>query len=181
MQDHTFRHLDAMMPAQHAVRKVSESMENTTPKYIVCAVRARPRSIETVTRAIDLALESNARLTFVYIVDAEFQAHATIGPLSVVYHELVEMSQFVMLILCDRARRRGVEQVGYVVREGNVRKQLTKSIGELQPDVLVMGSPASGPGRPAFKPAEFDALVAELERTAHLRVVLAPPSADSTA
>jgi nucleotide-binding universal stress UspA family protein len=152
-------------------------MGNTTPKHILCAVRARPRSRETVTRAIDLALESGARLTFAYVVDAEFQAHATIGPLSIVYRELVEMSQFVMLILCDRAQRRGVEQVDYIVREGNVRKQLRQLVAKVQPDVLVIGSPAAGPVRPAFKPAEFDALVAELEQLGHMRVVLAPPPA----
>jgi nucleotide-binding universal stress UspA family protein len=150
-------------------------MQDKTVKHVVCAVRARPRSVETVTRAIDLALDTGAKLTFVYVVDAEFQAHATIGPLSVVYHELVEMSQFVMLILCDRARRRGVEHVDYVVRQGNVRKQLRQVADELEPDVLVMGSPASGPVRPAFRPAEFDALVAELEEAGHLQVILAPP------
>jgi nucleotide-binding universal stress UspA family protein len=152
-------------------------MKNTTPKHILCAVRARPRSLETVTRAIDLALESGAKLTFAYVVDAEFHAHATIGPLSIVYRELVEMSQFVMLILCDRAQRRGVEQVDYIVREGNVRKQLRQLITEVQPDVLVMGSPAAGPVRPAFRPAEFDAFVAELEQLGHMHVVLAPPPA----
>jgi nucleotide-binding universal stress UspA family protein len=150
-------------------------MQDTTVEHVLCAVRARPRSLETVTRAIDLALESGARLTFVYVVDAEFQAHATIGPLSVVYRELVDMCQFVMLILCDRARRRGVEQVDYVVREGNVRKQLRRLVEEIKPDLLVLGSPASGPVRPAFKPAEFEAFVAELEQVRHLRVVLAPP------
>jgi nucleotide-binding universal stress UspA family protein len=137
--------------------------------------------METVTCAIDLALDSGGRLTFVYVVDAEFQAYATIGPLSVVYHELVEMSQFVMLILCDRAQRRGVAHVDYVVREGNVRKQLQRLVAEIQPDVLVLGSPASGPVRPAFKPAEFDSFLAELEKLGHIQVVLAPPAAQTEA
>jgi nucleotide-binding universal stress UspA family protein len=147
------------------------------PKLVVCAVRARPRSVETVTRAIDLALEIGAKLTFVYVVDAEFQAHATIGPLSIVYRELVEMSQFVMLILCDRARRRGVEHVDYVVRHGNIRKQLLQVVAELQPDALVLGVPAPGPVRPAFKPAEFETFVAELEQGGDLHIVLVPTPA----
>ncbi len=153
-------------------------MADQMPKYIVCAVRARPRSLQTVTRAIDLALESGDKLTFVYVVDAEFQSHTTVGPLSVIYRELVEMSEFLMLILRDRAQRRGVADVDFVIRQGNVRKQLRNVLVELQPDVLVMGSPARGPGRPAFKPAEFEAFVAELEQALGLTVVLAPPPAD---
>jgi nucleotide-binding universal stress UspA family protein len=156
-------------------------MSEATSKHVMCAVRARPRSLETVTRAIDLALELGARLTFVYVVDAEFQAYATIGPLSVVYHELVEMSQFVMLILSERARRRGVAQVDCVVREGNVRKQLYRLVAEMQPDVVVLGSPVSGPVRPAFKPAEFDSFLAELAELGHAKVVLAPPATQTGA
>ena len=75
------------------------------PERIVCAVRGSPESRATVTRAIDLALESGARLTFCYVVDAEFQAQAAIGsPLSVVYRELISMSEFTLLILKDLTR-----------------------------------------------------------------------------
>ena len=45
-------------------------------EHIVCAVRGSPQSRATVTHAIDLALETNARLTFFYAVDAEFLAQA---------------------------------------------------------------------------------------------------------
>jgi nucleotide-binding universal stress UspA family protein len=149
-------------------------------KHILCAVRARRRSVETVSRAIDMALDLGARLTFAYVVDAEFQAHATIGPLSIVYRELVEMSQFVMLILCDRAHRRGVKEVHHVVRHGNVRKQLLQVVAELQPDVLVLGEPGTGPVRPAFRPPEFQAFLAELEQGGELQVVLVPAPASNS-
>ena len=93
-------------------------------KHIVCAVRGRPESRATVTRAVDLALEQNARLTFLHVIDAEFLEYATVAPLSVVYKELMEMARFAMLILCDRAQRRGVSDVNYIVLEGNIRKHL---------------------------------------------------------
>ena len=35
-------------------------MINQPIKHIICAVRGQPNGIETVTRAIDLALEHNA-------------------------------------------------------------------------------------------------------------------------
>jgi nucleotide-binding universal stress UspA family protein len=117
-------------------------------------------------------------LTFFYAVDVEFLARTTVrGPLSIVYRELVEMSQFTMLILKDRAERRGVAQVEFLIHEGDVRGQLLSLIREMQPDLLVLGWPMRGEGRPRFKPHEFRAFVAELEREGNTRleVVPAPP------
>ena len=157
-------------------------METRKPSHIICAVRGGPESRETVTQAIALALESGAQLTFFRVLDAEFLEHATIGPLSVVYRELIEVGQFAMLILCDRAQRRGVEKVDCVVREGNVRKQLREFAIETHADLLVMGRPVRSPGSNTFKPAEFDAWVAELEEEADLEIrVITPPQAAGTA
>lgn len=153
-------------------------MVESTLQHIICAVRGGPESRATVTRAIDLALESGASLTFVRVMDAEFLEHATVGPLSVVYNELQEMGQFAMLILCDRARRRGVSEVGCVVREGNIRKQLRQFAIETHAQVLVMGRPTRSPGRNVFKAAEIDAFAANLEREASLRIELVSPSSN---
>jgi nucleotide-binding universal stress UspA family protein len=152
-----------------------------TPRsaHILCAVRGSPQSRETVSRAINLALEAGARLTFFYAVDVEFQAQAAIGsPLSVVYRELVEMSEFTMLILKDRAERRGVAQVDSIIREGEVRAQLLDLVCEEQPDALVLGWPLRGAGRPAFKPDEFRAFVADLQKEGDLRVEVVPAPSD---
>lgn len=146
---------------------------------IICAVRGSPQSRATVTRAIDLALEHDARLTFFYAVDVEFLARTTArGPLSVVYRELVEMSEFTMLILKDRAERRGVADVDSIIREGEVRIQLLRLIDEVRPDLVVLGWPLRGAGRPRFKPDEFKAFVAELEQEGHTRVEVSPVPAD---
>jgi nucleotide-binding universal stress UspA family protein len=145
-------------------------------KHIICAVWGGPQSRITVTRAIDLSLEHDARLTFFYVADAEFQAQAAIGsPISVVYRELVQMAEFSMLILVDRAHRRGVKVADFEIREGNVRKQLLQFASETEADLWVMGMPFRGLVRTAFKPHEFDSLVAELEQVAHPHLVLVPP------
>lgn len=148
------------------------------PQHIVCAVRGSPQSRATVTHAIDRALETGARLTFFYTVDVEFLARTMVrGPLSVVYRELIEMSEFTMLILKDRATRRGVAQVDSIIREGNARTQLLRMVKEVQPDLLVLGWPLHGAGRPHFKPNEFRAFVEELEQVGHtlVDVVTTPP------
>lgn len=151
-------------------------MTSTTPRHIICAVRGGPESRDTISRAIDLAVESGARLTFFHVMDAEFLGYATVGPLSVVYHELVEMGTFAMLILCDRAQRRGVAHADYVVREGNIHKQLYQFALETHAEMMVMGRPTRSPGRNVFKADEFQEFVAELERQGNLRIIQVTPS-----
>jgi len=154
-------------------------MTKDRPRHVICAVRGSPQSRATVTRAIDLALEDQARLTFFYVVDAEFKGQAPVGvPLSGVYRALVQMAEFSMLILCDRAERRGVKAVDYIIREGNIRKQLLAFASETRADTLVMGWPVRGPGRRMFKVAEFESFVAELEEVANPRLVLVPPPSE---
>jgi nucleotide-binding universal stress UspA family protein len=149
-------------------------MSEKTHKHIICAVRGGPESRETVTQAINLALEYEARLTFLHVLDAEFLEYATIGPLSVVYRELNEMGTFTMLILIDRANRRGVAQVDYVLPEGNIRDELIRYSNETKAEMMVMGRPTRSPGRNVFKVVEFDDFVAELEREANLKIVKVP-------
>jgi len=141
---------------------------------VLCAVRGGPESRETVTYAIDLAMKTGARLTFFHALDAEFLNHATIGPLSIVYQELVEMGKFTMLILCDRAQRRGVTEVNYVVWEGNIRKQLHQAAIETKAEVMVMGRPTRGPTQNVFKFDEMESFAAELEKEGSLRLILVP-------
>ena len=152
----------------------------TRPRHIVCAVRGSPQSRATVTQAIDRALEAGAKLTFFYVVDAEFQGQAAIGsPLSIVYQELVSAAEFILLILKDRAERRGVDEVELLIREGDVRTQLLGLVSELQPDALVLGWPLRGAGRPHFKPDEFRAFIAELQEAGDIDIeVVAPPPAN---
>ena len=145
-----------------------------TMTQILCAVRGGPESRETVSYAIDLALETEARLTFFHALDAEFLQYATIGPLSVVYQELMEMGQFTMLILVDRAQRRGVERVDFIVREGNVRKQLRQAAIETKAEVMVLGRPTRSPSRNVFDFTEMEAFSDELAREGNLRLLLVP-------
>jgi nucleotide-binding universal stress UspA family protein len=147
------------------------------PKHILCAVRGAPESRSTVTRAIDLALEHGARLTFFHAVDAEFLAYATVGPLSIVHKELHELGKFVTLILCDRARRRGVEHVDDIVREGNIKKLLREIAIETGAELMVMGRPVRSPGSNVFKEDEFDGFVALLEREGGLKIEVVTHSA----
>ncbi len=146
------------------------SVREEKPRHIVCAVRGRPESRQTVTYAIDLALESGARLTFLHVMDAEFLDFATVAPLSVIYQELSNMGEFAMLILVDRAQRRGVSEVDYKILEGNIRRQLLQFAIDTHADTMVLGIPKVAPGRPIFKIEDFNQFILELESEGNLRV-----------
>jgi len=148
-------------------------MINDPIKHIVCAVRGQPESRATAIRAIDLALEHDARLTFCLVIDAEFlgQAAPTLTPLQAVYRQLEDMGKFSMLILCDRAQRRGVKQAGYLIRKGDIPKQLRLVASEIEADVMVLGRPMRRMGRRVFTHAEFDYFVESLEREASMHVI----------
>ncbi len=144
-------------------------------RHIICAVRGRPESRATVTHAIDLALKHGARLTFLHVMDAEFLQHATIGPLSVIYEELNKMGQFAMMILCDRATRRGVSEVGYVVMQGNIRNQIDQFVRNSPADIIVMGKPKPKTARSIFRENEIRVYIHQLEEQANIRVVQVDP------
>lgn len=154
-------------------------MSPNAVKHIVCAVRGRPESRATVTHAIDLALEHHARLTFLHVIDAEFLEHATVAPLSVVYKELMEMARFAMLILCDRAQRRGVSDVNYIVLEGNIRKQLRQFAIDTQAEVMIMGTPSLGSGKNVFKQEELTQFIREMDEEGNLRIIQVTPTDNS--
>jgi nucleotide-binding universal stress UspA family protein len=150
-----------------------------TPKTIVCAVRGQPVSRRTVTRAIDLALEHNARLIFMLVVAAEFMGQVTPAMVSLraVYEQLWDLGEFTMLILCDRAERRGVEQVEWIIRKGDIREQIVDYVKEIHPDVLVLGLPLPDFSRSVFTPDEFDEFVRRIEKEVGIEVVQVRPAA----
>jgi len=143
-------------------------------RHILCAVLGKPTSRRTVTRAIELALEHNARLTFFHVINAEFLAAATpaMAPLRTFYNQLREMGEFSMLILCDRAQRRGVENVDYIIREGQVFPQIHLAIREMQPDILVVGKPLEPlPQKPAISIREIDDFIKKVKEEFNIQVI----------
>lgn len=147
------------------------------PKHILCAVRGGQESRNTVIRAIDLALEYNARLTFSHILDAEFlgAASLTMTPVRSIYEQLHEMGEFTMLILCDRASRRGVTNVDYEVREGDIKQILRQIAIETHADILVMGRPIRSPGSNVFSPENFNEFIRTLEADTDPHIIVVSP------
>jgi nucleotide-binding universal stress UspA family protein len=141
-------------------------------KHILCAVRSRPGGEETVRRAVELARQAGARLTFLQVIDVTF-----VGQLShrsssrkAAIQELTEMASFTLGLLCEQARRAGVGQADFVVREGAVREQLIEAVRDLEPDVLVFGRPQED-SRSTFRGEERARFVTDVEAATGVRVL----------
>jgi len=133
--------------------------------HIVCAVRSKPGGEATVNRAIELALEQDARLTFFQVLETRFlnKLSPSSSSRKAAYQELAEMTEFTLAILVDQAQARGVEGADFILRQGDFRQELLQLIRDMHMDILVMGRPRPGPGRSAFTDAEMDRFLAELE------------------
>lgn len=149
-------------------------MASSSFKHIVCAIRGRPTHWNTVEHAIDLALDHEARLTFLLVLQADFLGSATpaLRPLSVVYDQLRDVGEFSMLALCDQAKSKGIDQVNYVIRMGEVRKNLLEYASETHADVLVLGKPMPDEPRSIFGKGEFESFVERLGRIGDIEVVV---------
>lgn len=143
------------------------------PPYILCLVRGGKESKRTVTKAIDIALETDARLVFFHVIDVEFLSQSMMGTrLRVAYQALYEMSDFAMDILKDRAERRGVKEVETLLREGNILKELKKAAAETQATLLVIGRPIPSPGSNIFENDELLTFAKELAEMGNLEVIV---------
>lgn len=153
--------------------------ESTT--RVLCAVRGGPYSQHTVNRAIDLARERNARLVFLYVVDAEFLGYATVGRPRVILKELRATGEFMMTILRDRAVRQGVD-ADFVVRTGDVRRQIIESVRWQDADILVMGRPVErSPGSNTFTEEGFAEFVEQVRTKTGVEVIVVEAGKDADA
>lgn len=140
-------------------------MSTDSPKHILCAIRSRPGAEETVDRAIKLALETGAKLTFCQIVGTDFVNHFSTRGSSrkAAYDELIEMAEFALVMIRDKAKQEGVNEVDTVVRTGAVRQELLKLVSDIGADLLVLGRPKAMASKDIFDKQALDNFVAKLE------------------
>jgi hypothetical protein len=149
-------------------------MHSKLIEHIICAVLGIPQSRTTVTQAIDLALEYQARLTFVHVNNVDFliSAGPTLTSLPIVKKQMQSLSKFTMDVLCDRAQRRGVENVDYILLEGRILPQIYTLLSELLPGLFIVGRPVEATESPSpLKPIEIDTFIQEVEDNLKITVI----------
>lgn len=128
---------------------------------ILCATRGGEASYCTQDAAIALAKERGDELLFLFVVDTHFldKTERAVRP-GVVTAEMEKMGEFLLAMAQERAQKQGVE-ARYVLRHGDLRRELKEAAREEAVDLVVLGQPA-GKGS-AFVPADLEAFAAEIE------------------
>jgi nucleotide-binding universal stress UspA family protein len=140
-------------------------------QHIICAVRGGPESRETASSAVDLALKTDARLTFFHVVDPGCLDCGDIARSSAAYREYLEKAESAMRALCTQARQCGVTHVDFVLLEGDTRQELCQMAMETDAELMVLGHPNPDSKRSIFSQDEFHQFLAELDFGGELRTV----------
>ena len=110
-------------------------------KNIVCATRGGEASRATEDKAIKIAQQSGARLTFLYVVDTAFAAEQTMS--HVVLEMATEDFHRIGALILENARQRAEEakvKSATELREGAVSEEIERYITEhSEVDLLVVG------------------------------------------
>jgi len=128
---------------------------------ILCATRGGEASYRTQDATIALAKERGDEILFLYVVDIEFlQKTARAVRPDVVTAEMEKMGEFLLAMAQEQAQKRGVA-ANYVLRYGNLRRELTGAARELDVTMVVLGKPTGNES--AFALADLESFAAKIE------------------
>lgn len=113
---------------------------------IVCAIRGGPASRPTIDKAIQLAVETELPLYFLYVVNLDFLSHTSSSRTHLISKELTEMGEFILLTAQAKAQAKGIDANG-IVHKGNVRDEIVNLCLEMKADYVVLGKPKVQPGK----------------------------------
>lgn len=143
---------------------------------ILCATRGGEASYQTQDAAIALAKARGDALTFLYVADVQF-LNKMAAPIVVdVENEVIKMGEFLLLMAHERAVAQGIE-AKTVVRQGQLRQELSRAAQELDATLIVLGQPT---GQTAvFDETAIQAFAVELqaETGAEVRILESNQSA----
>lgn len=138
---------------------------------IVCATRGGEASRRTQLRAIRLARDRDASLTFVCVVDPSFVEPSDERLKSALKDELQHLGRSLLCIAQARAEEQGVE-AWTVVRCGPARENLVAYLQESDADTLVIGAPEEERQVPALAPKDVERLADAVRKPTGIQVIV---------
>lgn len=138
---------------------------------IVCAIRGGPTSEPTITRAIELAMQTELTVHFLYVVNLNFLSYTESSRVRVITEEMEEMGEFIVLAAGEKAEEQGAKAQG-AVRDGQVGEQIISYSLEIEADYVVLGTPTGAQETDVFTRERFDSFVARVEEESGAKVVL---------
>ena len=109
---------------------------------IVCAIRGGPNSQPTIDKAIELSLEMDLEVHFLFIVNLEFLQTSYKSHLNTIEEEIHQMGEFILLDVTSRASDKGIKANSFI-RKGIVSEEIIKLCLEVSADYVILGKPKS--------------------------------------
>lgn len=138
---------------------------------IVCATRGGEASRRTQQRAIRLAQERDAGLTFLCVVDPSFANPSDERLRAALQDELRRLGRSLLCIAQRRAEELGV-RASTEVRCGPVLENIVAYLRESAADTLVIGAPEKERKIDALDPKNVERLAQEIRESTGVEVIL---------
>lgn len=138
---------------------------------IVCAIRGGPDSQPTINKSIQLALETDLPLYFLYVVNLDFLSHTSVSRTNFVSKEMQQMGDFILLTAQSRAADQGVSAES-VVRHGKVGEEIIELCRELNADYTVLGLPRGQAEGNIFTSERLEKFIEWIKKESGAEVVL---------
>jgi hypothetical protein len=138
---------------------------------IVCAIRGGSDSRATIEHSIQLALETGLPLYFLNIINLDFLMR-TSSRLALITEEMRQLGEFILLTARNKAITHGAIAEG-VIRQGNVREEISQLSNELAANFVVLGRPRGISDIDIFTQERFQLLFQYIERHSQAKVILA--------
>jgi nucleotide-binding universal stress UspA family protein len=138
---------------------------------IVCATRGGEASYRTQERAIALAKERNAKLTFLCIVDASFAGPLNERLAAALDDELRRLGRSLLHIAEARAQEQGVS-AQTVCMSGSIRENIQAYLQRVNASVLVIGQSRSNVVHQAFGSGDVGDFAETLRQIVSVEVIV---------
>jgi nucleotide-binding universal stress UspA family protein len=142
---------------------------------IVCATRGGEAGRRTQERAIALAKQRGAELTFLCVFDPGFAGSLSSALSAAVAEEQQWLGRALMSVAQARAREQGVE-AGAVVLSGVVLDSIEEFLCESEASTLVIGEAKVGSTLSAFRHGTVQSCARHVEQNISVEVVVITPA-----
>ena len=138
---------------------------------IVCATRGGEASHRTQERAIALAKERSAELTFLCVVDASFAGTLSEELNAALEHELKRLGRSLLHVAEARAQEQGVS-AQTVCMSGPVQENIRAYLQHVNASTLVIGQSRPGKVNQVFCPECVDDFAEMLRQSTNVEVIV---------
>ena len=107
---------------------------------IICAIRGGPASQPTISKSIQIAIDTGETIYFLYVVNLDFLTHSSSSKTDQVSQEIKEMGEFILIDAQERAAGEGVTAEGEI-RDGVVIDEILEFCREIDPEYVILGRP----------------------------------------